>query len=88
MEKRKDIIEFIHKLIDEENGVLIGLEDTVDKACLDSLGTVFFLIELDNKYKLFGGSAGVSGNSFEGFKPSSVTLKELVNLCKVSSKSK
>ncbi len=88
MEKRKDIIEFINELIEEENGVLIGLEDTIDKACLDSLGTMFFLIELDNKYNLFGGNAGVSGNSFEDFKPSDVTVKELVNLCKVSSKSK
>lgn len=80
---KKGIYDFIKCLIAEEKGNAIDLDDKVMASELDSLGLLFVLLGLDDKYSVLNGID--SGKEYEQLNLYSLTLRELVDLCDKSS---
>ena len=85
MESRKEIQDFINKLIEEEHGTPIGPNNVLADAELDSLGLVFFFTELDFKYQILKDVN--SGEEYKKFNLKETTLSSLINTCKLSKQS-
>ena len=83
MKSRNDIYQHVSKLIAEENGMLpVSPQDTLSDSGLDSLGMMFLFVSLDTFYNILEGIP--VGQEIEELGLDTITIKELVNLCKKS----
>ena len=82
MESRIETLEFINSLLLEENATPLEGNQRFADAGLDSLGTVFLLMALDQKYKVLKGVP--SGEEVEYLGLETITMKALVNKCRNS----
>lgn len=82
MESRTEIFDYLNKLISEEQGMPVTAQDKLLDAGLDSLGMTFFLMSVDGKYRILHGIP--NGKEYEMLGLQTITMKELVNLCKKS----
>lgn len=82
MKTRQEILNHLITLIEEENGTSVSAKDTVLDSGIDSLGKVFLLVELDDAYGILEGVP--IGEEVEKLGLDTMTIKDLVNLCKKS----
>ena len=82
MDTKLEIFDYITKLIKEEQGMSVAAQEKLLDAGLDSLGMTMFLVNLDSKYGILENID--NGEEYEKLGLDTITMKELVNLCKIS----
>ena len=84
MDTREEIFDYINKKIVQENGLSLSINDTISDAELDSLGLVFFISEIDNRYNTQDSETSLDITIQE---INNMPVKDLINLCKKYQKS-
>lgn len=76
---KKDLLAKINKLIKEEKGTEVEMDDYFRDANLDSLGTMVVLITLDAEYHIF--NPDEPGQDMGDIDYDTFTIRDLINKC-------
>ncbi len=79
MINRNDVLKHINAVIEQENGMPVGMSSLFFDSGLDSLGFTFFILEMDAEYHIL--KDVTSGNEIEELNLNTSTVQEFVNLC-------
>lgn len=75
-----EVLDEINKLIRQEKGNRVTLENKLHEAELDSFGTVTLFLELDQKYNYFG-DVPDGEDVFTTINFAEITIQEVVDRC-------
>lgn len=75
-----EVLDEINKLIRQEKGNRVALENKLHEAELDSFGTVTLFLELDQKYNYFG-DVPDGEDVFTTINFAEITIQEVVDRC-------
>lgn len=75
-----EVLDEINKLIRQEKGNRVTLENKLYEAELDSFGTVTLFLELDQKYNYFG-DVPDGEDVFTTINFAEITIQEVVDRC-------
>lgn len=75
-----EVLDEINKLIRQEKGNRVTLENKLHEAELDSFGTVTLFLELDQKYNYFG-DVPDGEDVFTTINFAEITIQEVVDKC-------
>lgn len=75
-----EVLDEVNKLIRQEKGNRVTLENKLHEAELDSFGTVTLFLELDQKYSYFG-DVPDGEDVFTTINFAEITIQEVVDRC-------
>jgi len=79
---KREAFNFVNKLISQENGRALKLNDTLIKSELDSLGYLLVLLGIEKKYCILIDVP--KGEELSHIDIEVVTMKQLINRCVLS----